>query len=379
MGLFFEEYRTSKIVNIHRHTDGPWFWDKYSASPYTGCRSGCEFCYCRGSKYGSTPDPAQFDSHIRVKINAFEQLKGELFGLPPAIISVGDWQQPAEERYLLSRKMLEVVLEAGFPILIVERSPLVTRDVDLLVDIQSRSWAGVLFSISTLDRDLKQAFEPRSPSVKKRLEAMRTLADAGIITGTALMPVIPCLGDDIPTLEAVISATRDHGGSCVVAGGMSMNGAQAQRTLVAAGRMDPGADDRIRKLYATNGEGKLSSSPPAAYRAELGRNVRELCNHYHIRDRMPRYIVPGPLAINHRIAEKLFLQTYHLTLDHAPAYRIWAYRKAAWSVDEHPVNLLSVYKNTGISGISAVPDVGPGISKKIVHWLELENSSREEL
>ena len=70
MKLEFQEYGPRKIVNVHRHVDGPWFWGKYSAHPYVGCRSGCEFCYLRGGRYLGRRDPATFDNLIQVKINA---------------------------------------------------------------------------------------------------------------------------------------------------------------------------------------------------------------------------------------------------------------------------------------------------------------------
>jgi DNA repair photolyase len=222
--------------------DGPWFWDKYSAHPYIGCRSGCEFCYLRGSRYLGRRDPQSFDTLIQVKSNAAELLRKELARLEPDVIACGDWQQPAEDRYRLSRSLLEVVLEFGFPLFVVERSPLLARDLDLLIEINRRSWVGVVFSVSNLDPALKQAFEPRSPGIRRRLEAMRQLADAGLLVGTTLMPIIPAAGDREPQLEAVVIATRDHGGSFVLGGGLSMEGVQADRTLEAALRLDPGLE-----------------------------------------------------------------------------------------------------------------------------------------
>jgi len=100
--LEFQEYRPRKLVNVHRHVDGPWFWPKYSAHP-----------------------------------------------LAPDIIACGDWQQPAEDRHRLSRGMLEVVRDLSFPLFIVERSPLVTRDADLLIEINHRAWVGAVFSLTT--------------------------------------------------------------------------------------------------------------------------------------------------------------------------------------------------------------------------------------
>ena len=228
MKLQYQEYRPRKIVNVHRHVDGPWFWDKYSAHPYIGCRSGCEFCHLRGGRYLGRRDPQSFDTLIQVKVNAAELLRKELARLEPAgrlapagcrppgrrpergspdpappplrfgdlrrlvrrrsrilprgrakevgaepeIIACGDWQQPAEDRYRLSRAMLEIVHDLGFPLFIVERSPLLTRDLDLLAEINRRSRVCVALSLSNLDPALKQAFEPRSPGLRRRLQAM---------------------------------------------------------------------------------------------------------------------------------------------------------------------------------------------------------------
>src|SRR6266511_4553896 len=118
----FEEYRARRLVNVHRHVDGPWFWTRYSAHPYVGCRSGCEFCYLRGGRYLGRRSPDSFDTLIQVKTNVIERLRAELPPLPRDVLALGDWQQPAEERYRLSRAMLEVALELEFPVFIVERS-----------------------------------------------------------------------------------------------------------------------------------------------------------------------------------------------------------------------------------------------------------------
>ena len=98
MNLTFQEYRARKIVNVHKHVDGPWFWGKYTAHPYVGCRSACEFCYTRGSRYLGRRDPETFDSLIQIKTNAVELLGKELPHLERDIISAGDWQQLAEDR-----------------------------------------------------------------------------------------------------------------------------------------------------------------------------------------------------------------------------------------------------------------------------------------
>jgi len=368
--LTFEEYKVRKIVIVHKHVDGPWFWGKYTAHPYIGCRSGCEFCYCRGSRYLGNRDPDEFDTHIKVKTNAVELLSKELPKLEKDIITVGDWQQPAETRYRFSRGMLEVVNEHGFPLFIVERSPLLTRDIDLLAEINEKTWVGVQYSMSNVDPVLKRAFEPHSPGIKRRLKAIEQLALAGISAGVALMPVLPIVGDDENHLEDAVMATKDHGGQFVVGGGMTMDGYQAKRTLEAAQRFDPDLEKRWREMYKINGAGKPEFGPPVEYNARLGLLLRDLCDKHSILDRMPRYILPGPLVVNKQIAERLFFKTYDLELEQAKDFRIWAYRKAAWTVDELPEDIADIYQARGKNGLQELPGVGGRLSGQIAQWLD---------
>ncbi|MFZ5919333.1 MAG: radical SAM protein [Chloroflexota bacterium] len=370
MTLEYQEYRVKKIVNVHKHVDGPWFWGKYTAHPYIGCRSGCEFCYLRGSRYLGRRDPATLDTLIQVKINAVELLQKELPRLEREVISVGDWQQPAESRYRLSRGMLAVVRDLGFPVYINERSPLLVRDLDLLIDINRLGWVGVAFSLSSVEPALKRAFEPRSPGVKRRLQAMEKLAGAGIRVGASLMPVFPFVGDSPAHLEDTILAVRDHGGSFVLGGGLTMDGAQAEQTLAAARRYDPALEARWQELYGWEAGSKPDYGPPRAYNARLGLLIRELCARHGLLDRLPRYVAPGPLAINKRIAERLFLRTYDLELEQAKDYRIWAYRKAAWAVDEWPQSLADLYRTQGEPGLRKLPGIGHRLAGEITRWLQ---------
>jgi DNA repair photolyase len=369
MNLEFREYRPKKILNAHKHIDGGWFWDKYSAHPYIGCRHGCEFCYSRGGPYLGKRDPDSFDTLIQVKTNAPELLRKELARKAPDVIVCGDWQRPAEEKYGLSRRMLEVILEFGFPLLVIERSPLLLRDLDLLQEIHKRSWACVTLSFSNVDPELKQAFEPCSPGLESRLQMMAEIAQAGIPVGMNLMPILPIVGDDDAHLEAAVRAAKDHGASFILAAGLTMAGVQAERTLAAARRLDPALEPAWRKFYGWHEGGQPNYGPPPAYNARLGVKIRELCERFGLHDRIPRHIAPGPLAANKQIAERLFLKLHDLELDQAPSHRIWAYRKAAWAVDEWPVGIDALYAARGGEGLRAIPGVGAGIAKEIEAWL----------
>ncbi|MCI0477062.1 MAG: hypothetical protein L0Y55_12505, partial [Anaerolineales bacterium] len=373
MNLEYREYRVKKIVNVYKHVDG-WFWNKYSAHPYIGCRCGCEFCYLRGARYLGKRDPETFDTLIQVKLNAVELLRKELARLPLDVINTGDWQQPAEEKYRLSRAMLEVVHEFQFPLLVIERSPFLLRDLDLLDAINKQTWVGVLLSFSYVDEKLKRAFEPHSPGIQRRLQMMAQLAQKNIRVGASFMPILPIVGDDEPHLDETIRAVKDHGGTFVLAAGLTMDGVQAEHTLAAVEKYDASATTRFRELYGWRANSIPTYGPPGAYHQRIGRMARELCAKHGIADRMPRYCGTGALAVNKRIAEQLHLKLYDLELARASAPRLWAYRKAAWFVDELSENIATIFAAHGEAGLRALPNIGPSIAREIGQWLAAESA-----
>ena len=357
--LRLEEYESKRIVNVHRHVDGGWFWSKYSAHPYTGCAAGCAFCYERGGKYAGRRDPMDFDRVIRVKVGAVERMRRELSRLPVDLLTPGDWQAPAERRYRMSRGMLEVARDLGFPVLVIERSPLVARDADLLAEIHRRAWAGVLFSMSGVDERVERAFEPKSPPVRARLRAMARLAAAGIPVGASLMPILPEVGDAPAQLDDAVRAIRDHGGTFLLASGLSLEGLQAELTLAATRTLDP---TMTMERLARRGD----------YASAIALRVRALCEKHGVRDRIPRPVLPGPLAVNRRLAERLFLRAYDLEIERAAAWKVWAYRKAAWTVDEHPESLAELARRDGDAALERLPNVGPRIARELAaHLSEL--------
>ena len=359
MAVTYVPYKAKKLLNTYKHIDGGWFWNKYSAYPYIGCQFGCEFCYAREPKYLPYPDPDDFDRNIKVKLNAPELLRKELAKVPVDLISTGDYQ-PTEKEFKLSRHLLEVALEMGFPVLILERSPLLTRDLDLIAAINKRAFATVLFSTSFADSQAaKRIFEPKSPAVKLRFKAMEKIASQDILTGTAFMPILPLIADSEANLEAVVKMTRDSGGSFVLAGGLTLSGYQKDRYLNLVSKHYPELTPKYDDLY------KSSYGPSGTYWLQIASKVRELCHKYGIKDRMPRRIPQGRLATNKRIAEKLFLKVYDLELAMESNYKIWAFRKAAWAVDELDRGIEEIYTAQGIEGLLAIPNIGKQLGGEI--------------
>jgi len=137
---------------------------------------GCvrQYCHCREQKYCPHDDPADFSYVIQVKENAPELLRKALGRLSVDLVMTGDYQ-PAEKKYLVARCMLEVCLELGFPVSVLERSPLVLRDLDLLKEINQRA-PSVVFSsmISAPDSptyERVRQMENLAPHMEKRYAA----------------------------------------------------------------------------------------------------------------------------------------------------------------------------------------------------------------
>ncbi|MDK2981622.1 MAG: hypothetical protein PWQ55_1969 [Chloroflexota bacterium] len=371
----FIPYQAKTVLNKHKRPDH-WFWTRYSAYPYIGCQHGCEFCYCRERKYAPYDDIADFPYRIQVKQNAPELLRRALARSPRDAIAVGDYQ-PLERKYRISRQLLQVCLELDFPVFMLERSPLVLRDLDLIQEIARKSYATVAFSVIHTAQSPQAAqldrIEHLAPRPALRFAAMEQLAAAGIRTGICLMPILPGLSDTRDNLEAVIKRTADSGGQFVLASPLTLADQQKAYFL---GYLQDNLPELL-PLYQHLYPGQ-SYGPAGDYWLKLGRLVREICDKVGLPDRMPRPILAGEKrALNKQAAELLADRTYSMELDGEEAARIWPYRKAAWAVEELPQDLGLVYSQLGLKGLQSIQGVGPAIGKMIEQFIISRNTTEE--
>ena len=363
----FLPYQPKSILNKGQRADH-WFWTRYTAYPYLGCQHGCEFCYCRERKFCPHDDPADFPYLIRVKENAAVLLRRALARVPRDVIGLGDYQ-PAERKYRLTRQMLEICLELGFPVFILSRSPLVLRDLDLLQAINERARATVAFSAISAPGSPGYAraceVERLAPRAEKRFAAMAQIAAAGIVTGTCFMPILPGLCDDDVNLAAVVAATADHGGRFVLAGGLTLADQQRDYFFSVLRERFPALVDLYKRLYPEGSYGAAGQPWPVT-----GGRIRDLCRAAGISDRMPRPVVPGEKrSLNKRIVETLANRAHELELDEAPSQRVWAFRKAAWAVEDTEQDIGVVYWAMGLRGLESIRDVGPEMAGEIERLL----------
>jgi DNA repair photolyase len=155
-----------------------------------------------------------WETKIVVKDRAPELLRKRLSRpkwQPQTIMMSGgtDPYQPLERKLKITRGVLEVLAEFRNPVAIITKNHLITRDVDLLVELARHDAVAVILSITTLRNELQRIMEPRASIPKRRLDAVRTLAQAGVPVGVNVAPVIPGLTDE--EVPAILEAAAEAG------------------------------------------------------------------------------------------------------------------------------------------------------------------------
>ncbi|MEM0087912.1 MAG: radical SAM protein [Thermofilum sp.] len=183
----------------------------YAYNPYGGCVHACLYCYAR--YYTPYREVAEkWGEVVYIKENIVEVLSREVRRLRPGVVGVStttDPYQPVEAEETLTRKGLEVLLSAGFRVSIQTKSPLVTRDLDLLAPYRGRVDVG--FTITTLDDEAASAIEPRAPPPSSRAKALADVAGAGLETWVFLGPILRGVNDSEESIREVAELALETG------------------------------------------------------------------------------------------------------------------------------------------------------------------------
>ena len=296
----------AKTVLNGPDTTGMGYW---SINPYTGCAFGCAYCYARyahryvmeraadddrmtdqlGEAFTKLPAWLAFERNIFVKKNAPEVLSRtlrlgsekhlELLNGETIVIGTAtDPYQPAERRFRITRGILEVLAQhPGLSVVIITKSPLVTRDIDVLTQIARHSSLMVHISLITLDRELARRIEPRSPTPESRVRALARLREAGIDAGINCMPVLPGITDNPRDLEALVKRVAEAGATYVGACALRLQTTARKRYLPFIEQEFPQLAEPYRNTYA--------GSPNAGekYRRGLSTFFKTLCMRYGVR------------------------------------------------------------------------------------------------
>jgi DNA repair photolyase len=220
-GMEFLHVHARRIVNeVPARSRMPF---RHTINAYRGCSHACTYCFARPTHdYLGLDIGEDFERRIVVKVNAVERLRAELrspkwTGESIAMGTNTDPYQRCEGKYRLTRGLVEVLSEARNPFSVLTKSALVLRDLELLAAAARRAPVSVSLSIGTLDEAVWRATEPGAPHPRRRLDAVRQLADAGIRTGVLIAPVLPGLSDSADRLQEVVTACVEAGAGSVTA------------------------------------------------------------------------------------------------------------------------------------------------------------------
>jgi DNA repair photolyase len=247
---------------------------RWTINPYRGCTHACVYCFARPThKYLDFGARADFEREIVVKVNAPEVLRSELArpswqGEHVALGTNTDPYQWVEGRYRLMEGIWEALRDAANPCSVLTKSPLLLRDLDLMLQIAKRTSISAALSIPTLDEKAWRATEPHTPNPRARLEAVAELNRAGIPTGVLIAPLMPGINDAPHQVEPLLAAAEQAGATSI--GGIALH----LRGEVKGVFMDwlrshrPDLISRYRELY---GRGAYA---PRAERERLAAMVR---------------------------------------------------------------------------------------------------------
>ena len=263
---------------LYRH-NSKWLPYKYDINVYRGCAHRCIYCYALYSH--AYIGGGNFHREIYAKTNIAAVLAGELRRFSGETVNLGgvtDSYQPAEREYKLTRAVLELLAAYRVPVTVCTKSPLILRDIGLLMQAADAGGAKAAFTITTLDDTVARLIEPGAPPPRARMDAVRTLRQGGIACGVHLMPVIPYLTSDAHDLEAVFDAAKEADASYVLAGALNLKGETRPVFMDNVHTAFPALYGRVRALYR-------DKSSYQAYKEDLHRMLEKLRKKY----RLPYY------------------------------------------------------------------------------------------
>ncbi|WP_136482520.1 PA0069 family radical SAM protein [Cognatitamlana onchidii] len=222
----FQEVFPKTIVN---KVTSPDVGMNYSMNPYQGCEHGCVYCYARNTHeywgYGAGLD---FERQILVKKNAHKLLEAHLKKKcweAKTIVMSGntDCYQPAEKKYKITRQCLKVFLKYKHPVGIITKNALILRDLDILKALANNNLLAIHISITSLSEETRWVLEPRTTSIKMRLNTIKVLSSHGIPVNVMLAPIIPAINShEILNLAKAVS---EHGATSISHTIVRLNGA----------------------------------------------------------------------------------------------------------------------------------------------------------
>jgi DNA repair photolyase len=220
------EQESKTIVN---KVESPDVGMSYSMNPYAGCEHGCIYCYARNvHEYWGYSAGLDFERKIIVKKNAPQLLRKFLMHpkwqcIPIMLSGNTDCYQPAEQKYRLTRGLLEVCNEFNQPVGILTKNSWILKDKDILQEMAKKRLVSAMVSITSFNEDLRRIMEPRTTTAKQKLKVIEELSTAGVRMGIMMGPMIPGLNEH--EMQRIMKAAADNGATFTAYTFIRLNGA----------------------------------------------------------------------------------------------------------------------------------------------------------
>ncbi|MFD2568238.1 PA0069 family radical SAM protein [Pseudotenacibaculum haliotis] len=236
----------------------------YSMNPYQGCEHGCIYCYARNThEYWGYSAGLDFERKILYKSNAAELLEKKLRSRswePHGIMFSGntDCYQPIEKKLGITREMLQVLLKLKHPASMITKNALILRDLDILKEMATMNLISVSISITSLSEETRRSLEPRTASIKKRLETVKILAENGIPVNVMMAPIIPAINNH--EILRLVKTVAELGARSVGYTIVRLNGAIGRIFTDWVRKAYPDRADKIIHQIQDCHDGKLNES-----------------------------------------------------------------------------------------------------------------------
>src|SRR6201995_6200733 len=264
-------YLEQEVKTIVNKVESPDVGMSYSMNPYAGCEHGCIYCYARNvHEYCGYSAGIDFEQKIIVKKNAPQMLRKFLmhpkWDATPLMLSGNtDCYQPAEQKYRLTRGMLEVCNELNQPVGILTKNSWILKDKDVLSEMGKKNIVSAMVSITSFNEDLRRVMEPRTTTAKQKLKVINELSSAGVRMGIMMGPMIPGLNEH--EMQRIMKAARDNGATFTAYTFIRLNGAIKLIFHDWLYKNFPDRADKVWHLIEASHGGKVNDS-------EFGRRMR---------------------------------------------------------------------------------------------------------
>ncbi len=253
--VIYEHTSVEKML----HRLNVWFLPfRWGVNPYRGCEHNCLYCNARYThEYLGLPT-GKFAYKIMVKDNAAEILDKEFSRekwnkkWTVNMATVTDPYQPVENGFKITRGILKVFLKHHNALMVTTKSDLILRDIDILKKIARTGFLNVVITIPMLDEDFRKKIEPKAPGIKRRLEVVKELHDAGIIVGVTSIPLFPHISDNEGSLENLTAEIAKNGADYLIIDMLNFREEAKKRVMVFIKKKYPELVPDYEKLYKTD-------------------------------------------------------------------------------------------------------------------------------